>query len=325
MSEAVSWVFDGLLVIALVIVAARVVFTPVLFKAIVMFIVFGLLMAIAWGRLDAPHVALAEAAIGAGITGALLLAAYSDLVSVRRRRPHLRPRVRVLRRHAFFAASAALAFAALALVLLQVPAPESGAGTLAVANLDATGVAEGVTAVLLDFRAYDTLLEMAVLLLAVYGARAVLVTDSEPRPDPWPTEGRHGSMVAALVGVLAPLIVVTAGYLLWVGAYGPGGAFQAGAVLAALGVLLRLTGRLEPAAASSWPQRLVLVAGLIVFSLVGLATLFAGGTFLDYPEAWAYPLVLLIEIALTVSIALPLILLFSGSPGLATPAPEDRR
>lgn len=44
-----------------------------LFRGVIMFIVFGLLMAIAWVRLQAPDIALAEAAIGAGLTGVLLL------------------------------------------------------------------------------------------------------------------------------------------------------------------------------------------------------------------------------------------------------------
>ena len=45
------------------------------FKAIIFFICFGLLMSLAWVRMHAPDVALAEAAIGAGLTGPLLLAA----------------------------------------------------------------------------------------------------------------------------------------------------------------------------------------------------------------------------------------------------------
>jgi hypothetical protein len=44
-----------------------------------MFIVFGLLMTLAWARLQAPDIALAEAAIGAGLTGALLLDALGAL------------------------------------------------------------------------------------------------------------------------------------------------------------------------------------------------------------------------------------------------------
>ena len=46
-----------------------------LFRAIVLFVAFGLSMGLAWARLDAPDIALAEIAVGAGLTGALLLAA----------------------------------------------------------------------------------------------------------------------------------------------------------------------------------------------------------------------------------------------------------
>ncbi|MDP1717091.1 MAG: DUF4040 domain-containing protein [Burkholderiales bacterium] len=53
--------------------------TPRLDRAIVLFIAFGLLMALAWARLSAPDLGLAEAAIGAGLTGALLLDAYGAL------------------------------------------------------------------------------------------------------------------------------------------------------------------------------------------------------------------------------------------------------
>jgi len=48
-------------------------------RAIVLFIAFGLLMALGWARQAAPDVGLAEAAIGAGLTGALLLDAYGAL------------------------------------------------------------------------------------------------------------------------------------------------------------------------------------------------------------------------------------------------------
>lgn len=46
------------------------------FRGIVLFIAFGLLVAIVWSRLGAVDVALAEAAIGAGLTGALLMSAW---------------------------------------------------------------------------------------------------------------------------------------------------------------------------------------------------------------------------------------------------------
>lgn len=71
--------FDGLLAVSLLWSAWRTLSTPDIFRAVILFIVFGLLMTLAWARLAAPDIALAEAAIGAGLTGALLLDAIGVL------------------------------------------------------------------------------------------------------------------------------------------------------------------------------------------------------------------------------------------------------
>jgi energy-converting hydrogenase B subunit D len=75
--------FDFLLALSLLWSGWRTLAAPRLDRAIVLFIVFGLLMSLAWARLSAPDIGLAEAAIGAGLTGALLLDVYGVL---RRRR-----------------------------------------------------------------------------------------------------------------------------------------------------------------------------------------------------------------------------------------------
>lgn len=67
------WLFDSVLVLTLLVLAYRVLVVRDLFHAVVLFIAFGLLMSLAWVRLRAPDIALAEAAIGAGMTGVLLL------------------------------------------------------------------------------------------------------------------------------------------------------------------------------------------------------------------------------------------------------------
>lgn len=77
----IAWIFDIILTTGLVLVAWRVMVTPSLFRAVVLFITLGLLLALAWVRLDAPDVALAEAAIGAGLTGVLLLDAAAQMES----------------------------------------------------------------------------------------------------------------------------------------------------------------------------------------------------------------------------------------------------
>lgn len=79
------WLYDGLIAATLLWIAWGVLVTRDLFKAVVLFIAFGLLMALAWVRLQAPDIALAEAAIGAGLTGALLLDAVGHLRAPRRK------------------------------------------------------------------------------------------------------------------------------------------------------------------------------------------------------------------------------------------------
>lgn len=71
--------FDAALAFTVVVLAWRLLSTADLFTSIALFITFGLLLALTWVRLDAPDIALAEAAIGAGLTGALLLEARARL------------------------------------------------------------------------------------------------------------------------------------------------------------------------------------------------------------------------------------------------------
>ena len=78
-----QWTFDGLLGFGLLWLAWWALACPDLFRAIVLFVAVGLLLALTWVRLEAPDVALAEAALGAGLTGALLLAALARLQDTR--------------------------------------------------------------------------------------------------------------------------------------------------------------------------------------------------------------------------------------------------
>ena len=76
--------FDILLIATLLWLAWRLLTSEDIFTAVVLFISFGLLMALAWVRLRAPDVALAEAAIGAGLTGPLFLAALRRMERIHR-------------------------------------------------------------------------------------------------------------------------------------------------------------------------------------------------------------------------------------------------
>ena len=71
--------FDLVMVLAMVWLAWRSLADRDLFRSIITFIALGLLIAVAWVRLRAPDVALAEAAIGSGLTGALILSALARM------------------------------------------------------------------------------------------------------------------------------------------------------------------------------------------------------------------------------------------------------
>ncbi|MBA4148747.1 MAG: DUF4040 domain-containing protein [Verrucomicrobia bacterium] len=69
----VEWAFDGVLLLGVVGLAFGVLVVRDLYHSVILFIAFGLLLALGWVRLGAADIALAEAAIGAGLTGVLLL------------------------------------------------------------------------------------------------------------------------------------------------------------------------------------------------------------------------------------------------------------
>ena len=171
------------------------------------------------------------------------------------------------------------------------------------AHLADSGVTHPVTAVLLNYRGYDTLLEIAVLLLALLAILAVV--GEAPAP---PSRAAH-PVLQALARLAAPLMIVVAVYLLWAGAFRPGGAFQAGAVLAAAAVLLHLVGLLPGWSRPRLGLRIGLAAGFVLFLAVA-AGLLTQGSLLQYPPAAAGVLILLIESGLTVSLALILAGLF---------------
>jgi multisubunit Na+/H+ antiporter MnhB subunit len=300
---------DVTIAVGLVVLAWRSLAGRDLFRGIVMYIVFGLLMAVAWARLGSADLAMAEAAIGAGVTGALLMVAYWRLRRVAPAEP-VDPSPRRSRLAATVALLSTGFVAAIGLAAVQAIGPGGIAGRALVEALPATGLGNPITGVLVVFRNLDTVLEVAVLLAAYLAVRAVLGERGAPLARPPTQETR---LVGALVGVVAPLSVLVAVYLLWAGSHEPGGAFQAGATLAACGVLLLLTGRLRPAADAGPWVRGSLVAGTVVFSLIGIGMLLVGEPLLAMPGSWA---VYLVEAAMMVSIAATLVLLVAGAAGL---------
>jgi multisubunit Na+/H+ antiporter MnhB subunit len=208
----------------------------------------------------------------------------------------------------------AVVAAALAVAVLLLPDPAPTLAPAAARNAGATGLGNPVTNVLMAFRAMDTMLEKVVLLLALAGVWS-LAPDKlwGGRPGPRHQADLHG-VLAFLAQLLPPIGIVVGIYIFWVGADHPGGAFQGGTILAAMWLLVIMAGLADaPPIDGRW-LRLTLIAGPAAFLIVGLAGLWLGDAFLAYPVAYAKPLILAIEFAMTLTIAVTLGLLLAGPP-----------
>jgi multisubunit Na+/H+ antiporter MnhB subunit len=301
-------ILDATLCALILAVALATVLGGGVFRAIVVFIVYGLLLSVAWIRLDAVDVALAEAAIGAGLTGVLFLAAFGKLARTGAEAEPPPGRFHLPAALACSGLSGALAWAWFALPVPERPGPD-----LAEA-LPRAGVENPVTAVLLNFRAWDTLLESIVLLAALVGLWMLA------RDEDWhdrlglPQHVRPGGVMASFGRLLPPVGVLVGVYLVYVGADRPGGAFQGGTVLAAVGLVTALAGLIRPPRVTELAWRAALVFGPLVFLAAGIAGASLGAGFLTLPEPIAGGAIFAIEIALALSIAVTLSFLVIGPP-----------
>jgi len=284
-----------------------------LFVAVVAYAVYGLFLALVWIRMYAPDVALTEAAVGGGVTGVLLVAAGKRLdisaIDIDRQKPSMAL--------ATLAAGCSILVAgALAVVILSLPAPAPTLAPQAAAAASGPGAGLGnpITAVLMSYRSFDTMLEKVVLILAVVGVWSVGADQAwGAAPAPFGPDRPYDALVF-LAKALAPVGAIIGFHIFWTGADAPGGAFQGGALLAAMWMVALMARLIElPRIDARW-LRLALVAGPAVFLAVGIAGAMLAGSFFAYPSAFAKPLILSIEAFMVLSIAVALTMLVAGPP-----------
>jgi multisubunit Na+/H+ antiporter MnhB subunit len=292
-------------------VAAWTVFAPGAFAATVGYVVYGLLLSLVWIRLFAVDVALTEAAIGSGVTGVLRIGAAARL-----RGAETTPAEEALTglTRLFAAGLCLLVAAALAAVVLLLPDQGPTLAPQSMERLPETGLGNPVTAVLIAFRSFDTMLEKVVLVLGVVGVWSLAAdrywggAPGEARAErPEPT-------LAFFAQMLAPIGILVGVHVFWVGADEPGGAFQGGAILAAMWMIVMMARLTEAPQASAFWLRLALIAGPAVFLAAGVAGAVVAGGFFAYPPGLAKPLILFIETFMTFTIAVTLPMLVAGPP-----------
>lgn len=281
--------FGIFLLTLLVITALAIVRTESLFAAVILTGIFSLLMAANFFLLDAADVALTEAAIGAGISTVLFLGALA--LTDQRERGRSKNRLLAL---------AVVTVTTLIVIYATFDKPRLGDPDAPVQThvapwyLEKTpeyiDIPNVVTAVLGSYRGYDTLGEVFVVFTAGIGVLFLLsASTASRRKDSHstgePSEGLRHYLVPRVVGrMLIPFIFLFGLYVQFHGEYGPGGGFQAGAILASAIILYSLLEgesqalRAIPMSVLKW----LVAGGALLYGGVGVVAMLLGGNFLDY-------------------------------------------
>lgn len=290
-------VFGLFLLTLLMITAIAIIRSEDLFSAVMLSGIFSLLMAANFFVLDAADVALTEAAVGAGVATVLLLGALA--LTPTKERPG--PGRSWLIIGIVAANVLVVLYASLNVPVVgdpQAPVHQHVAPWYLENTEPNMGIPNVVTAVLASFRGYDTLGEAIVILIAGIGVLFLLSTGRSgllsKHPDPQPHTGlRHHLIPQVVSRLLIPFIVLFGLYVQFHGEYGPGGGFQAGAIVAA-GIILYSVIEGERAALKLLPPKFLFalaIGGATLYGAVGIICMLLGGAFLDYSVLAANPVI----------------------------------
>jgi len=289
----IETLFSVFILTLLVVTAVAIVQTRSLFVAAMLAGIFSLMIATVFFLLDAADVALTEAAVGAGISTVLFLAALALTTDEERVKTQRRSLALVV----VAAATAVLIYATFdkpEFGAADAPAQQHVASWYIAQTAADIQIPNIVTAVLGAYRAYDTLGEVMVVLTAAIGVafvlsarRVQLPAEEEPKLD---GTGLRHFLIPRVVGRLViPFILVFGLYVQFHGEYGPGGAFQAGAIIAAAFILFALLEG-EERAIAALPLRALLfmgAGGAVLFGATGVVGMVLGGNFLEYANFFA--------------------------------------
>jgi multicomponent Na+:H+ antiporter subunit B len=280
--------------------------------------IYSLLSASLFVVLDAVDVALTEAAIGAGISTILLLAAVA-LTTDEEQAPRHTPLLPLI---VVITTGAALIYGTVDMPHYGDPASPVHRHVAATYLHDTPGeigVPNVVTSVLASYRGYDTLGEVTVIFTAGAGVLALLGYRTRRRNSRGP--GNRKLVVLRVIAKLFfPLILLFALYIQFHGDYGPGGGFQAGVIFATGFILYALAFGLGNAQRVI-PHRMLhimMAVGVLIYASVGIESMLLGGKFLEYrvlaedPVTGQHLGIMLIELGVGITVAAVMLIIYYG-------------
>lgn len=327
----------------LVATALATVFIRDLFAVIMLFGIYSLLSAGFFVNLDAPDVALTEAAIGAGIAPILML----GTLALTRRKWESEPRAeaslhgRLLPLVVVTLTGAALMYATLDIPHIadpQAPAHNHVAPRYIQQSGQEIGIPNIVTSVLASYRGFDTLGEVFVIFTAGIGVLALLgfLSDGSGRRY-WQFADtanlHHHTILHVISKILVPLILLYALYVQFHGDYSPGGGFQAGVIFATAFILYTMIYGLQAVYQIISPKILywVMAFGVLLYAGTGVASLVLGGNYLDYDVLAHDPVhgqhigIILVELGVGICVAAVMMSVFFNFAGRVANLPHDKK
>jgi multicomponent Na+:H+ antiporter subunit B len=136
-----------------------------------------------------------------------------------------------------FALSALLILTIIKILLQNIPHSVQKAGDALLQLNNTEGVANAVTTVVVYFRGFDTLGEIAVLFIASLGVGIML----QPKQEQKESKTQSNFMLQTASKYLFPVILLFGVYIMVYGHLSPGGGFQGGVVIASGVVLLLIS------------------------------------------------------------------------------------
>jgi multicomponent Na+:H+ antiporter subunit B len=156
-------------------------------------------------------------------------------------------------------------------------------------SIDETSVPNMVTAVLADYRGFDTMFETAVIFTAGIAVVLILRKRRWEKGRPVPEElseqvYQQDIIIQSIVRLLIPFMQLFALYVVMHGHHSPGGGFQGGVMLGASFILLAISHDLKTGLQrmSERTNRILGGVGVLIYAGIGVVCLFLGGNFLDY-------------------------------------------
>lgn len=149
-----------------------------------------------------------------------------------------------------------------------------------------TGVPNLVTAVLADYRGFDTLFETVVIFSAGIAVLAILGRPKRKRPsaEPEDEDPSENLVVVQTCKLVIPIMQLFALYVIAHGHHSPGGGFQGGVILGASFILWAIARNLPTALKRLSSRKIMIMAcvGVLIYAGVGALSQTLGENFLDY-------------------------------------------